>query len=308
MKWTQSHIYTIKEDPVDAEIPSHKLMVRAGFIRKLSAGIFTYGPLCLRAIRKFENIIREELNKVGGLELLMPMVQPREIWEESGRWEAMGGELMRLKDRGERDFCLGGTHEEVITDFVRKDIKSYRHLPVLLYQIQTKFRNELRPRFGLMRGREFIMKDAYSFDASPEKAQESYKKLAVAYKNIFERSGLNYRIVDADSGSIGGSQSQEFHVLADSGEDQLFYSEGGQFAANAEVCPAVDASEAASKSTDLQPVEEFATPSCEPLKTCPSSQASPHINWLKPCLSLSTPLATTPRPLPFFSGEMMNSI
>ena len=188
------------------------------------------------------------------------MVQPREIWEESGRWQTMGDELMRLKDRGDREFCLGGTHEEVITDFVRKDIKSYRHLPVTFYQIQTKFRNEIRPRFGLMRGREFIMKDAYSFDTSKAEAEQSYQKLAAAYKAIFERSGLNYRIVHADSGSIGGDKSQEFHVLADSGEDQLFYSEGGKFAANAEICPALDPHPIEKSEAALEPVEEFATP------------------------------------------------
>ena len=180
------------------------------------------------------------MNRAGGLELLMPMVQPREIWEASGRWQTMGDELMRFKGRGDGEFCLGGTHEEVIVDFVRKDIKSYRHLPVILYQIQTKFRNELRPRFGLMRGREFIMKDAYSFDVSREEAERSYQKMARAYRAIFERTGLEYRIVSADSGQIGGDQSQEFHVLADSGEDQLFYSDGGKFAANKDVCPAID--------------------------------------------------------------------
>ena len=261
MKWTESHIYTLKDKPTDAEIPSHQLMVRAGFIRKLSSGIFTYGPLCLRAIRKFENIIREELDKNGCIELLMPMVQPKEIWEESGRWGDMGDELMKLKDRGGREFCLGGTHEEVITDFVRKDVKSYRHLPVTLYQIQTKFRNEIRPRFGLMRGREFIMKDAYSFDVSPAEAEQSYQRLARAYQAIFERSGLNYRIVHADSGAIGGDKSQEFHVLADSGEDQLFYSEGGEFAANAEVCPATDPQEPIDRGeVTLEPMTELATP------------------------------------------------
>lgn len=263
MKWTESHIYTLKEKPAEAEIPSHQLMVRAGFIRKLSPGIFTYGPLCLRAIRKFEKILREELDKRGCIELSMPMVQPKEIWEESGRWQAMGNELMKLKDRGDHEFCLGGTHEEVITDFIRKDVKSYRHLPVTLYQIQTKFRNELRPRFGLMRGREFIMKDAYSFDVSQKAAEKSYQRLAEVYRAIFERSGLEYRIVHADSGAIGGDKSQEFHVLADSGEDQLLYSEGGRFAANAEVCPAIDAQTMESMEKNPsppQPIEEFHTP------------------------------------------------
>ena len=259
MKWTKSYIYTLKDKPVEASIISHQLMVRTGFIRKLSPGIFTYGPLCLRAIRKLEQIIREELNRHGCIELLMPMVQPKEIWEESGRWTDMGEELMRLRDRGERELCLGGTHEEAIVDFIRKDIKSYRHLPVTLYQIQTKFRNEIRPRFGLMRGREFIMKDAYSFDVSEKKARESYQEIAKAYQTIFKRSGLDFRIVYADSGMMGGNESQEFHVLAESGEAELFYSEGGKFAANSDVCPAVDSRVVKAKNP-LEPFSEFATP------------------------------------------------
>ncbi len=281
MKWTNSYIYTLKDKPADAEIPSHQLMVRAGFIRKLAPGIFTYGPLGLRTLRKFEKIVREELDRRGCIELLMPMVHPREVWEESGRWHDMGDELLRFKARGDHEFCLGGTHEEVMTDFIRRDIKSYRHLPVILYQIQTKFRNEIRPRFGLMRGREFIMKDAYSFDVSKEGSEKSYKILAEAYQAIFDRSGLDYRIVHADSGAMGGNKSQEFHVLAESGEDQLFYSEGGKFAANADICPAIDPPSLLSPSDSSSSVplalEEFSTPELRTIEDLSqATKISPH--------------------------------
>ncbi len=259
MKWSSGYLFTLKEAPADAEIPSHILLVRGGFIRKVAPGIFTYGPLMLRALKKFENIVRQELDRRGCVEVLMPMVQPRELWEETGRWTEMGDGLQKLKNRNGHDFCLGATHEEVITDFIRRDVKSYRDLPFNLYQIQSKFRDEIRPRFGLMRGREFIMKDAYSFDPDSEGAQKSYQKMFEAYTAIFQRLGAKFRVVQADSGNIGGNQSQEFHILADSGEDQLMVCEESSFAANIEVCPAIDAKPYVS-SAELLPTEEFATP------------------------------------------------
>jgi len=225
---------TLRETPADAEIISHQYMLRAGFIRKVAAGIYTYLPLGYRVIRKIEQIVREEMNKKGAQELLMPALQPAELWHESGRWDIYGKELMRLRDRHERDFCLGPTHEEVITDLVKREVNSYRQLPLLLYQIQTKYRDEIRPRFGLMRGREFIMKDLYSFDRDKEGLDESYKKMYDAYCRIFERCGLEYRSVEADSGAIGGSSSHEFMVIADSGESVIAYCENCDYAANVE--------------------------------------------------------------------------
>jgi len=259
MKWTKGFIYTLKDSPADAEIPSHKLLVRAGFIRKVGQGVYTYGPLLLRAIRKLENIIREEHDNVGCIELLMPMVQPRELWDETGRWNKMGKGLLKFKNRLDQDWCLGATHEEVITDFVRKDIKSYRDLPKTLYQIQAKYRDEIRPRFGLMRGREFLMKDAYSFDTDKESALQSYQKMHDVYVRIFKRLGVEFRVVDADSGDIGGDRSQEFHLLAASGEDHLLVSEDGDFAANVEICPALDFESNESEEA-FKEKEEFATP------------------------------------------------
>ncbi len=259
MKWSKGYLFTLKEAPSDAEIPSHILMVRGGFLRKVAPGIFTYGPLLLRSLKKFERIVRDELDRRGCTELLMPVVQPRELWEESGRWKEMGDGLQKLKNRNGHDFCLGATHEEVITDFVRKDVKSYRDLPFNLYQIQTKFRDEIRPRFGLMRGREFTMKDGYSFDVDIEGAQKAYQLMLQAYGAIFSRLGTNFRVVQADSGNIGGNQSQEFHILAESGEDQLLVCDESSFAANLEVCPAIDAKPYTS-SAELLAREEFATP------------------------------------------------
>ncbi|MGE4132828.1 MAG: proline--tRNA ligase [Bdellovibrionales bacterium] len=260
MKWSSGYLFTLKEAPADAEIPSHVLMVRGGYMRKVAPGIYTYGHLLLRSLRKFEGIVRDELTKRGCVEVLMPMVQPRELWEETGRWKEMGDGLQKLKNRNGHDFCLGATHEEVITDYVRRDVKSYRDLPFNLYQFQTKFRDEIRPRFGLMRGREFIMKDAYSFDADKEGAQRAYEKMHEAYTAIFSRLGVNFRVVQADSGNIGGNQSQEFHVLADSGEDQLLVCEQGDFAANIEVCPAQDAKPVTASAVGAESVSEFATP------------------------------------------------
>ncbi len=259
MKWTQSHICTLKEAPSDAEIISHKLMIRAGIIKKVAPGIYTYGPLGLRAIRKFENIIREELNKKNAIEILMPMVQPRELWEETNRWTEMGAGLLKFKNRNNHDFCLGATHEEVITDYVRNDLKSYRDLPKNLYQIQTKYRDEIRPRFGLMRGREFIMKDAYSFDADQAGAEKTYLQMYEAYRAIFDRVGLNYRVVQADAGNIGGTQTQEFQLLAEAGEDALLVSDTTDFAANVEVCPAIDFEKKVSQESEKS-LDKFATP------------------------------------------------
>ena len=235
MRFSRYFIPTVKEDPSDAEVVSHRLMVRAGMIRKLAAGIYNYLPLGLKSIKKVETIVREEMNRAGAIELLMPAVLPAEPWVESGRWDYYGKELLRFKDRAERDFCLGPTHEEIITDIVRKEIRSYKQLPVNFYQIQTKFRDEIRPRFGVMRAREFIMKDAYSFDASDEQADRSYKAMYDAYVRIFERCGLRFKVVAADSGNIGGSFSHEFMVMADTGEDVIMSSTEADYAANIEL-------------------------------------------------------------------------
>jgi prolyl-tRNA synthetase len=234
MLYSRYFIPTLKETPSDAEVISHQLMLRAGMVRKLGAGIYNYLPLGLRSIRKFEAIVREEMNKADAIEMLMPSVQPAELWQESGRWQFYGKELLRFKDRKDNEFCMGPTHEEVITDMVRREIKSYRQMPVNFYQIQTKFRDEIRPRFGLMRGREFIMKDAYSFDVDSNAADQSYDKMYQAYMRIFERCGLNFRAVEADTGSIGGSSSHEFMVLADSGEDAIVSCDACRYAANVE--------------------------------------------------------------------------
>ena len=237
MRMSQILIPTVKETPADAEIISHQLMLRAGLVRQLASGLYTWLPLGVRAMRKFESIVREEMNRAGAQEVLMPAVQPAEIWRESGRWEKYGPELLRIKDRHQRDFCVGPTHEEVVTDLARREIRSYRQLPINLYQIQTKFRDEIRPRFGIMRAREFIMKDAYSFDRDRDAHQKSYDAMYQAYTRIFTRAGLEFRVVEADSGAIGGSQSHEFHVLADSGEDAIAVVAGSDFAVNLELVP-----------------------------------------------------------------------
>ena len=236
MRCTQTLLATMRETPAEAEIVSHRLMLRAGLVRLLASGLYTWLPLGMRVLRKVEAIVREEMNAAGAQEVLMPAVQPAELWEESGRWSNFGPELLRLKDRHERDFCVGPTHEEVITDVARREVRSYKQLPINLYQIQTKFRDEIRPRFGVMRAREFIMKDAYSFDLDAEGLERSYLAMHDAYCRTFERLGLDYRVVDADSGAIGGSRSQEFHVIADYGEDAIAFSAGG-FAANVEMVP-----------------------------------------------------------------------
>ncbi|HLU15803.1 MAG TPA: proline--tRNA ligase [Burkholderiaceae bacterium] len=238
MHASKYHINTLKEAPADAEVKSHQLMMRAGMIRQAAGGIYTYMPLGLRVLRKIEGIVREEMDRAGAIELLMPIVQPAELWMESGRWDAYGPELLRIKDRHERDFVLQPTSEEVVTDIVRNEIHSWRQLPVNFYHIQTKFRDERRPRFGLMRGREFIMKDAYSFDRDAESAQSSYDAMFDAYVRIFERLGLNFRAVAADTGAIGGSRSHEFQVIANTGEDLIVYNPETSYAANIELAPA----------------------------------------------------------------------
>ncbi|CAJ0685729.1 proline--tRNA ligase [Ralstonia mannitolilytica] len=239
MKASQFFISTLKEAPADAEIVSHKLMMRAGMIKKLGAGLYTYMPVGLRVIRKVEQIVREEMNAAGAVEVLMPVVQPGELWQETGRWDKMGEELLRFKDRHERDFVIQPTSEEVVTDIARTEIRSYKQLPVNFYQIQTKFRDERRPRFGVMRGREFTMKDAYSFDRDAEGLKVSYQKMFDAYMRIFRRFGLEFRAVAADNGAIGGSGSQEFHVIAETGEDAIVYCPTSDYAANVEAAEAV---------------------------------------------------------------------
>ncbi len=261
MRYSKYFIPTHKEAPSDAEVISHQLMIRAGMIRKLTSGVYTYLPLCLRSIRKVEDIIREEMNRAGAIEILMPAVQPAELWQESGRWEHYGRELLRFRDRHDREACFGPTHEEVITDLVRKEIHSYKQMPINLYQIQTKFRDEIRPRFGIMRGREFIMKDAYSFDVDEEGANRSYEAMYEAYTRIFERCGLKFRAVEADTGTIGGSYSHEFMVLAETGEDQVINCTECDYAANlerAEVKPSQTHPEPDVK--ELNPIIEVDTP------------------------------------------------
>ncbi|MDC0207798.1 proline--tRNA ligase [Pseudomonadota bacterium] len=235
MFWSKIFLPTLKDIPQDAEVISHQLMLRSGMIRRVTSGIYTWLPIGLKVLRKVENIVRQEMNASGAQEILMPMVQPKELWEETHRWDKMGPELLRIKDRHERDFCLGPTHEEVITDLIRNNIKSYKELPLNLYQIQTKFRDEVRPRYGVMRGREFLMKDSYSFNLNEESLNESYLLIKEAYKRILDRLGLKFKIVKADSGAIGGDASEEFHVLAENGEDTIAVSDSSDFAINTEL-------------------------------------------------------------------------
>ena len=258
MRASRFLIATQKETPSDAEVISHQLMLRAGLTRKLASGLYNWLPMGLRVLRKVEAIVREEMDKAGAQELLMPVVQPAELWEESGRWQQYGGELLRIKDRHERDFCLGPTHEEVITDLVRDELKSYKQLPANFYQIQTKFRDERRPRFGIMRAREFLMKDAYSFHANQESLDQTYTEMHAAYVRIFERLGLDFRPVQADSGSIGGSSSHEFHVLASSGEDGIAFSTESNYAANIEMAEAI--APAGERPAASEELKEIATP------------------------------------------------
>ena len=251
MRVSQFPISTLRETPADAEIISHQLMLKAGLVRRLASGLYTWAPYGLRILRKVETIIREELTKAGAVELLMPSVQPAELWEESGRWDQYGTELLRMRDRHGRDFCYGPTHEEIIVDYARKELNSYKQLPVSFYQIQTKFRDEVRPRFGIMRAREFLMKDAYSFHINEESLQATYDIMFATYQRIFERLGLQFRPVQADTGSIGGNDSHEFHVLADSGEDAIAFSDSSDYAANVELA------------ATLEPTEERAAASAE---------------------------------------------
>jgi prolyl-tRNA synthetase len=258
MRVSKFPLSTLKEVPADAEIISHQLMLRAGLIRKLASGLYSWLPLGLRTLRKVEAIIREEMNNAGALELLMPSVQPAELWQESNRWEQYGPELLRFHDRHKREFCYGPTHEEVITDIARREIRSYKQLPLNYYQIQTKFRDEIRPRFGVMRAREFIMKDAYSFHENQECLENTYQRMHQAYTNIFNRLGLEFRAVDADSGSIGGNSSHEFHVLAESGEDAIAFSDTSDYAANVELAPVTY--QPNTSSSEKLIIEKVATP------------------------------------------------
>jgi len=239
MRLSQFHLHTIRETPSEAEVVSHQLMLRSGMIRRLAAGIYSWSPLGLRVLQKVATIVREEMNRAGALELLMPSIQPRELWDETGRWQKFGGQLLKLKDRKQQEYCYGPTHEEVITDFARNELKSYKQLPVNFYQIQTKFRDEIRPRFGVMRAREFLMKDAYSFHLSGACLEREYRNMYDTYTRIFTRLGLKFRAVQADTGAIGGTASHEFHVLAESGEDAIAFSTGSDYAANVELAEAV---------------------------------------------------------------------
>jgi len=263
MRLSKFHLSTTKETPADAEVVSHQLMLRAGMIRKLGAGLYTWTPLGLRALRKVEAIVREEMERAGAIEVLMPAVQPRELWEETGRWAKFGGQLLKMKDRKEQDYCFGPTHEEVITDFARQELASYKQLPKNFFQIQTKFRDEIRPRFGVMRAREFLMKDAYSFHVTPDCMAREYQVMYDAYTRIFTRLGLTFRAVNADTGAIGGSASHEFHVLADSGEDAIAFSDASPYAANVELAEAL--APATPRAAAGEAMRKVATPT---QKTC----------------------------------------
>jgi prolyl-tRNA synthetase len=279
MRLSQYPINTVKETPSEAEVISHQLMLRAGMIRRVAAGIYSWLPLGLRALRKVEAIVREEMNRAGALELLMPAIQPAELWQESGRWVEYGPELLRLKDRHQRDFVFGPTHEEVITDIARREIKSYRQLPVNFYQIQLKFRDEVRPRFGVMRAREFIMKDAYSFHVDQASLAQGYAAMHAAYTRMFQRMGLNFRTVQADSGAIGGSVSEEFQVLAASGEDAIAISDADDFAANVELAPALPS--AAARPPPSAPLQRIDTPGAHTIEQLSTLLGIPASRCLK---------------------------
>ena len=276
MKWSEIHLKTLKEKPAGASIASHILLLRAGYIYNTSQGIYLYNTLFLRAIQKFEKIIREEMRAQGAMEILMPMVQTKELWEETGRWNKFEGLLLKMKNRTNQSLCLGPTHEETVTDFIRSGLASWRDMPLMLYQIQTKYRDEIRPRFGLMRAREFIMKDAYSFDRDQSSAQKSYQKMSQAYKKIFQRLGVDFVPVQADPGSIGGNQSQEFHIPAHAGEDEILISSKGDFAGNAEICPRWNHEK--DFKGEQHPLEEFETPGIKSIQDlagflkCPASR------------------------------------
>ncbi|GAB2625704.1 proline--tRNA ligase [Novilysobacter erysipheiresistens] len=263
MRLSQFHLHTSKEVPADAEVISHKLMLKAGMIRKLASGLYTWTPLGLRVLRKVERVVREEMDAAGAIEMLMPAVQPKELWEETGRWEKFGGQLLKIQDRKQAWYCYGPTHEEVITDFARNELASYKQLPVCFYQIQTKFRDEIRPRFGVMRAREFLMKDAYSFHLDDEGLDRQYRVMYDAYGRIFSRLGLQFRAVFADTGAIGGSASHEFHVLADSGEDAIAFSNGSDYAANTELAEALAPGERGAAGKTLHKLETPSQKTCE---------------------------------------------
>ena len=263
MRLSRFHLHTTKETPADAELVSHKLMLRAGMIRKLASGLYTWSPLGLRVLRKVEGIVREEMNRAGAVELQLPTIQPRELWEETGRWEKFGGQLLKIKDRKEQEYCYSPTAEEAITDFARQELSSYKQLPVNFYQVQTKFRDEIRPRFGVMRAREFLMKDAYSFHLDDASLVAEYENMKAAYTRIFTRLGLEFRAVQADSGAIGGDASQEFHVIADSGEDALVFSTGSDYAANVEAAVAAAPAPRAAATETLRKVETPTQKTCE---------------------------------------------
>ena len=279
MRASQLHLATLKETPADAEVVSHQLMLRAGMIRKLASGLYTWLPLGLRTLRKVERIVREEMDRAGAQELLMPCIQPGELWQESGRWEQYGPELLRVKDRHHRDFCVGPTHEEVITDLVRRELNSYKQLPITFYQVQTKFRDEIRPRFGVMRGREFIMKDAYSFHLDQASLEETYQVMFDAYSRIFNRLGLNFRPVIADTGSIGGEASHEFHVLAQSGEDAIVFSTESDYAANMEKAEAL--APTAERAAPTQDMTEVDTPASRTIEELVSNHGVPITSTIK---------------------------
>jgi prolyl-tRNA synthetase len=287
MRLSRFHLHTVKEVPADAEIVSHKLMLRAGMIRKLAAGIYTWTPLGLRVLRKVENVVREEMETAGAIEVLMPAIQPKELWEETGRWQKFGGQLLKIRDRKDAEYCFGPTHEEVITDFARAELKSYRQLPINFFQIQWKFRDEIRPRFGVMRAREFLMKDAYSFHLDAAGLEAEYWNMYRAYERIFTRLGLRFRAVFADTGAIGGSASHEFHVLADSGEDAIAFSDGSDYAANIELAEAV--APAGPRPEPAEPMRKVETPT---QRTCEEVAAL-----------LGVPLARTVKSLALIDGE-----
>ena len=263
MRLSQFHLHTEKETPAEAEIASHKLMLKAGMIRKLAAGLYTWSPLGLRVLRKVEAIVREEMNRAGAVELLMPTIQPQELWEETGRWQKFGPQLLKIRDRKDADYCYAPTAEEVITDFARQELSSYKQLPVNWYQVQTKFRDEIRPRFGVMRSREFLMKDAYSFHLDDASLQAEYRNMYEAYSRIFTRLGLKFRAVFADTGAIGGSASHEFHVLADSGEDAIAFSDASDYAANVELAEALAPGERPAANETMRRIDTPTQKTCE---------------------------------------------
>jgi prolyl-tRNA synthetase len=279
MKVSQFPISTLRDTPANAEVISHQLMLKAGMIKPIASGLYTWAPLGLKVLRKVENIVREEMDRAGGIEVLMPCVQPGELWKESGRWEEYGPELLRFHDRSDREFCFGPTHEEIITDYVRNEITSYKQLPINYYQIQTKFRDEVRPRFGVMRSREFIMKDAYSFHQNQDSLQATYDAMYDAYQKIFTRLGLNFRAVEADNGSIGGNASHEFHVLASSGEDDIAFSDSSDYAANIEKAATLPSPTARAEPTEA--MEVFATPGLKTIDALAAAMNIPATQQIK---------------------------